>query len=192
MGLLLAQVARFRGAEVKYIHGPLKIDTSITDGIKKYQIDTSIDLLKAIKNQISGSDYFFMNAAVSDFKISSDVSEKIPKDKIEKYINKNFEIVPDILKEISLSKKDNQVFVGFCAFTGPIEKAKKTIREKINQKGCDYLFANPIDVLGQGFGSSSKNEGWLFDTDDMEYHIEKTSKIDLANNLITQIISLHK
>lgn len=65
-----------------------------------------------------------------------------------------------------------------------------TIKEKIIQKGCDYLFANPIDLEGQGFGFLAQNEGWLFDTNNMEHYINKTSKIDLANKLITQIISL--
>ena len=60
------------------------------------------------------------------------------------------------------------------------------------RKGCDLLFANPIDIEGQGFGALAKNEGWLFNKRDMEYHIEKTSKIDLANKLINQIISIDK
>jgi len=66
------------------------------------------------------------------------------------------------------------------------------IKEKIIQKGCDYLFANPIDLPGQGFGFLSHNEGWLFDKQNMEHYIKKTSKIDLANKLITQIITFNK
>ncbi len=190
MGLLLSQVARFRGAQVKYIHGPLKIDKDLTDGIKRFEIETSVDLIRALKNEISNCDYFLMNAAVSDFKITSDTSAKIPKNKIHDFLNRNFELVPDILKKISESKKDNQVFVGFCAFTGSIEEARILIKDKIVKKGCDYLFANPIDLKDQGFGSLSQNEGWLFDQKNMEYHIKKTSKIDLADKLITQIISL--
>ncbi len=192
MGLLLSQVARFRGAQVKYIHGPLKIDKDLTDGIKRYEIENSNDLIEAIKNEISTCDYFFMNAAVSDFKMNSDTSAKIPKNKINDHFNRNFELVQDILKKISESKKANQVFVGFCAFTGSIEEARITIKEKIIQKGCDYLFANPIDLAGQGFGFLAQNEGWLFNTKNMEHHIKKTSKIDLANKLITQIISAKK
>ncbi len=192
MGLLLSQVARFRGAQVKYIHGPLQIDKDLTDGIKTYEIDNSVNLIKALRNEISNCDYFFMNAAVTDFKIASDTSAKIPKNKINEHLIKNFEIVPDILKTISKSKKDNQIFVGFCAFTGSIEEARKAIKEKIIQKGCDYLFANPIDLPGQGFGFLSHNEGWLFDKQNMEHYIKKTSKIDLANKLITQIITVNK
>ena len=190
MGLLISQVARFRGAQVKYVHGPLKINKDLTDGIKRFEIETSLDLIRVIENEISSCDYFFMNAAVSDFKLNKDTSAKIPKDKINDYLNKNFELVPDILKKISESKKDNQVFVGFCAFTGSIKEARKSIKEKIIQKGCDYLFANPIDLEDQGFGFLAQNQGWLFDTRKMEHYIKKTSKIDLANKLITQIISV--
>lgn len=146
MGLLLAQVARFRGAEVKYIHGPLRLNKDLTEGIKSFEIETSIDLKQAIKKEISSCDYFFMNAAVSDFKISSETSNKIPKNKIWDYLTNNIELVPDILRDISKSKKHNQIFVGFCAFTGPIKNARKTIRDKIIQKGCDYIFANPIVI----------------------------------------------
>ena len=192
MGLLLAQVARFRGAKVKYIHGPLNNNKNITEGINSYEIETSAELNKAIQKEISSCDFFIMNAAVSDFKISCNTSKKIPKTKFEDYLSDNFELVPDILRNISKSKKRNQVFVGFCAFTGSITKERKKIKEKMFRKGCDLLFANPIDIEGQGFGALAKNEGWLFNKRDMEYHIEKTSKIDLANKLINQIISIDK
>ena len=181
MGLLLAQVARFRGAEVKYIHGPLKINKDITEGIKRFEIESSFELNQAINKEISNCDYFIMNAAVSDFRISSNKSIKIPKIEIQ-----------EILNNISKSKKQNQIFVGFCAFTGDIENSRKLIQEKISKKGCDFLFANPIDIDDQGFGQLAKNEGWLFNKTSMEAYIEKTSKIDLANKLITQIIPVNK
>ncbi len=192
MGLMLAQVARFRGAKVKYIHGPLKNELDITEGINNFEIENSNDLIRAIDKDIFKCDYFIMNAAVADFKISEDTSKKIPKSKFEKFLNNNIEFVPDILKDVGQVKKENQIFVGFCAFTGSIESARKAIKEKIILKGCDLLFANPIDIEDQGFGPLAKNEGWLFDNKNMENHIEKTSKIELANNLIDQIISANK
>ena len=192
MGLMLAQVARFRGANVKYIHGPLKNELDITEGIKGIEIENSTDLIKEIEKEISNCDYFIMNAAVADFKISGDTSKKIPKSKFRNFFNNSIEFVPDILRDISKLKKENQIFVGFCAFTGSIKNARKTIKDKIVLKDCDLLFANPIDIEEQGFGALAKNEGWLFDKRNMEYHIEKTSKIELANNLINQIISTKK
>ncbi len=192
MGLMLAQVARFRGAKVKYIHGPLNNELNITEGINNIEIENSNDLIKAIEKDIFKCDYFIMNAAVADFKISGETSKKIPKSKFEKFLNNNIEFVPDILKDVGKLKKENQIFVGFCAFTGSIKSARKTIKEKVLFKGCDLLFANPIDIEHQGFGPLAKNEGWLFDKRDMEYHIKKTSKIELANKLINQIISTNK
>ena len=192
MGLMLAQVARFRGAKVKYIHGPLKNELNITEGVKTYEIENSTDLIMAIKKEISKCDYFIMNAAVSDFKISGDTSKKIPKSNFYNFFHNNIEFVPDILKDVSKVKKQHQIFVGFCAFTGSIKSAKKAIKEKIKLKGCDLLFANPIDIEDQGFGAFAKNEGWLFDKKSMENYLEKTSKIELANNLINEIISTNK
>ena len=61
--------------------------------------DSSVDLIRALNNEISNCDYFFMNAAVSDFKIISDTSAKIPKNQINAHLNQNFELVPDILKK---------------------------------------------------------------------------------------------
>ena len=82
--------------------------------------------------------------------------------------------------------------MGFCAFTGPITMVKNTIKDKMTYKGCDLLFANPVDIEGQGFGSLAENEGWLFNQTNMELHIAKTSKIELANRLINEIISFDR
>ena len=192
MGLLLSQIARFRGANVKYIHGPLKNVSNINEGVENFEIQTSAQLKNAITKEISNCDFFIMNAAVSDFKICGNSSKKIPKTQFEDYLNNNLELVPDILNEVSKFKKQTQVFLGFCAFTGPITMARNTIHEKMIHKGCDFIFANPIDIEGQGFGSLAENEGWLFNKMNMELHIEKTSKIELANRLINEITSSNK
>ena len=192
MGLLLSQVARFRGAKVKYIHGPLKNSSQISEGIERIEIKTSEELENAVKKEIANCDFFLMNSAVADFKICGSVSQKIPKKNFEDYLKSNIELVPDILNQVSKLKKQTQVFVGFCAFTGPIKIARNSIREKMIHKGCDLLFANPIDIEGQGFGPLAANEGWLFNKKEKELYFEKTSKLELANRLINEIISINK
>ena len=192
MGLLLAQVAKFRGANVTYIHGPLRVNSELKEGIKTYEIQTSKELRHSLMSEVSKCDYFLMNAAVTDIKLKNNISIKIPKKEIKEYISENLELVPDILKEINNTKKNHQIFVGFCAFTGCMENLRLIIKQKFDIKGCDFIFANPIDIEGQGFGALSKNEGWLFDRNGIEHHILKTSKIDLANKLINKIISIDK
>ena len=192
MGMLLAQTARFRGADVTYIHGPLKINRDLVDGIKTIEIETGLDLEIAIKKEIINCDYFFMNSAVTDVKLSQTNQSKISKNNLVNYFANNLELVPDILKNVVQSKRESQVFMGFCAYTGDLDNLRRTIKNKFKVKGCEMIFANPIDIDGQGFGQDVKNEGWLFDTNGKELHIDKTSKIDLANQLINQIISITK
>ena len=192
MGLRLAQIAQFRGAKVKYIHGPLKGNGDCGQEIEKHEINSGKDLSIAIKNEIENYDYLIMNAAVTDLTVRNNVSEKIPKNDLYEHLTKNIEIVPDILQEISRYKKNNQIFIGFCAFSGSLENLRPIIKNKLAKKNCDLIFANPIDLEGQGFGYSAQNEGWLFDKGEMEFHIKKTSKLDLANKLINKIISIDK
>ena len=192
MGLVFAQVARFRGAKVKFIHGPLRIDLDINEGIDSHEIKTGSELNLIIKEEIISYDYLIMNAAVTDIKLSKEISSKIPKNELKQFFNEGFELVPDILRDLSSLKKKNQTFLGFCAFSGSLSNLRNIIKEKFDKKGCDLIFANPIDLQGQGFGMFAQNGGWLFDKTGMEYHIEKTSKIDLANQLINQIISINK
>ncbi len=192
MSLLLAQVARFRGAKVTYIHGPLKIRAEIIDGIESYEVQNGSELHKLIQKEVHNYDYFFMNAAVADIKIKKNINHKVPKNDLKDHLANNLDLVPDILKEVSSLKRKNQVYMGFCAFTGSFENLKETIKQKFAIKGCDLIFANPIDIVGQGFGEGSENEGWLFNTKGLECYIEKTSKLDLANKLINRIISIDK
>ncbi len=192
MSLLLAQVARFRGAKVTYIHGPLKIRAEIIDGLESYEVQNGSELHNFIQKEVQNYDYFFMNAAVADIKIKKNINHKVPKNDLKDHLANNLDLVPDILKEVSSLKRNNQLYVGFCAFTGTFENLKETIKQKFAIKGCDLIFANPIDIVGQGFGEGSKNEGWLFDKKGLEYYIEKSSKLDLANKLINRIISIDK
>jgi len=191
MGLCLAQIAQFRGAKVKYIHGPLNVNGDIGEGIDKLEIKNGNDLNSAIKNEIENYDYLIMNAAVTDIKLKDNISSKIPKNELYDYFVENIELVPDILKDLCKNKKNNQKFIGFCAFSGSLENLRQIVKNKLINKNCDLIFANPIDLEGQGFGSA-ENEGWLFDNDKMEFHIKKTSKLDLANQLINKIISIDK
>ena len=192
MSLLLAQVARFRGAKVTYIHGPLKIKAEIIDGIESYEVHNGSELNKLIQKEVHNHDYFFMNAAVADIKIKKNINHKVPKNNLKEHLANNLDLVPDILKDVSSLKRKNQVFIGFCAFTGTFENLRETIKQKFEIKGCDLIFANPIDIVGQGFGEGSENEGWLFDKKGLECYFEKSSKLDLANNLINRIISIDK
>jgi phosphopantothenoylcysteine decarboxylase/phosphopantothenate--cysteine ligase len=65
MGFALAKAAKGRGANVTLISGPSFLGKP--DGIKFVQVETSKEMLNAVKSQIHDATVLIMAAAVSDF-----------------------------------------------------------------------------------------------------------------------------
>lgn len=68
-----------------------------------------------------------------------------------------WQLVPDLLAELVARRPAGQRILGFAAQSGAV---LPEARAKFARKGCDLLFANPIDRPGVGFASPT-NEGWL-------------------------------
>lgn len=176
MGIALADNAYKMGAEVVLI--------STVDVQKKYRVinvKTAQEMFDAVKTEFEDAYSLIMAAAVSDYRVKNKSEHKIKKNggslTIELIEN------PDILKEISSIKKQNQIVVGFCAESDDlIDNAKL----KIQKKGCDYICANDISKKDIGF-SSNYNELYIIDKGLNIYHIEKTDKQSAALKILEKI-----
>ena len=181
MGIALADNAYKLGADVTLI--------STVDIKKQYKIinvKTAQEMYEAVKQEFNNAYSLIMAAAVSDYKVKNISEHKIKKDgnplTIELIEN------PDILKEISKNKKANQIVVGFCAESqNLIENAKN----KIKNKGCDYICANDISKKDIGF-SSDYNELYIIDKELNISKIEKTDKQNAALKILEEIYGLCK
>ena len=162
---------------------------STVDIKKQYKIinvQTAQEMYEAVKHEFINAYSLIMAAAVSDYKVKNISKHKIKKDgnplTIELIEN------PDILKEISKNKKANQIVVGFCAESqNLIENAKN----KIKNKGCDYICANDISKKDIGF-SSDYNELYIIDKELNISKIEKTDKQNAALKILEEIYGLCK
>lgn len=181
MGIALADNAYKLGADVTLI--------STVDIKKQYKIinvQTAQEMYEAVKYEFINAYSLIMAAAVSDYRVKNISKHKIKKDgnplTIELIEN------PDILKEISKNKKANQIVVGFCAESqNLIENAKN----KIKNKGCDYICANDISKKDIGF-SSDYNELYIIDKELNISKIEKTDKQNAALKILEEIYGLCK
>jgi phosphopantothenoylcysteine decarboxylase/phosphopantothenate--cysteine ligase len=54
---------------------------------------------------------------------------------------------------------------------------------KFARKGCDLLFANPIDQPGAGFGAGT-NQGWLLGPGEEVVRLEAEGKFAIAHRLL--------
>jgi phosphopantothenoylcysteine decarboxylase/phosphopantothenate--cysteine ligase len=183
MGVLLAQAARLRGAEVDLVHGPLTLEPALLEGLRCHPIETAAELQRQLRRLQPQSDAIAMAAAVADHRRSSPRMDKLPKHDLAAELGSGWEAVPDLLAELVQHRPRGQAILGFAAHSGDVPSQA---RAKFARKGCDLLFANPIDRPGAGFGAPT-NEGWLLGPGPAVRRIETASKLAIAHQLLTAL-----
>jgi phosphopantothenoylcysteine decarboxylase/phosphopantothenate--cysteine ligase len=186
MGVLLAQAARLRGAEVTLVHGPLSLPPAWLEGLTCLPVTTAAEMERALRQAQPGADAIAMAAAVADHRRARPLAEKLTKTELERNLNQGWEPVPDLLAALVAGRPQGQAILGFAAQSGDV---LGQARAKWQRKGCDLLFANPIDQPGAGFASTG-NEGWLLGPGDQVERLEPVSKLGLAHRLLSALGAL--
>ena len=179
MGFQLAKAASIRGAEVTLVTGPTSLGAPIQ--IKRIDVHTSEEMLKAVQNEYKDKDCIIMSAAVADFKPKENFKGKIKKEKTGNLVIET-EKTKDILEY--LGKNKNKTFlVGFALETdNEIENAK----DKIKKKNLDLIVVNNPRVEGAGFGTDT-NVAVLIDNKMNIKELKKMTKFELANIILDKI-----
>lgn len=176
MGLALAKCAHNLGAKVELI---CTFETK--QPYKVTYVQSADEMLDAVQKSFidDKAHRLIMAAAVGDFKVKNYSEEKISKKNNQAPV---LELVqnPDILKTICEKKSKEQMVIGFCLSTqNVIENAK----EKIKNKGCDYIIANEAKTaLG-----TDKNEIWIIDKSLNVQKIEKNTKENIACAILEKL-----
>jgi phosphopantothenoylcysteine decarboxylase/phosphopantothenate--cysteine ligase len=183
MGVLLAQAARLRGAQVDLVHGPLQLDPSWLEGLNRHPIDTGAELQQLLQHLQPQMDAIAMAAAVADHRPAVTLSQKPEKAAVAAAMAAAWEPVPDLLVELVGRRPAGQRILGFAAQSGDVLPQAQA---KLARKGCDLLFANPIDQADAGFGSAT-NQGWLLGPGAAVERLEPMGKLPLAHRLLTAL-----
>ena len=190
MGVLLAQAARLRGAQVDLVHGPLKLPVAWLEGLAAYPVTSADEMQDMLAQLQSKADAVAMAAAVADVRrVNPAQTEKLSKDCLLQSFSQGWEQVPDLLAELVLRRPVGQVLLGFAALTGNEAQIQQLGEEKRLRKGCDLLMANPIDRPGQGF-EEDFNGGWLLAAGGSVRSLPVTSKLALAHQLLDAILEV--
>lgn len=183
MGVLLAQAARLRGAEVTLVHGPLAVDPQLLEGLRCEPVETAAEMEQVLVRLQPGADAVAMAAAVADHRRQEPLAQKLSKEELERELTSGWQAVPDLLAALVARRPPGQRILGFAAQSGEVLPAA---RAKWARKGCDLLFANPIDQAGAGFGVDT-NHGWLLGGSPGEQRLEPGSKLGIAQQLLTAL-----
>ena len=189
MGVLIAQAAKLRGAEVDLVHGPVSVKQDLLEGLNTYPVRSSNEMGAKINDLQPSAQVIVMAAAISDFKNNSPSEQKISKEFFLKSIFDNLEMTSDIIKNQTRKKLENQIFIGFAAETGSDNEIIKKGENKRVSKGCDLLMTNPIDRAGQGFDENF-NSGFLLGPKKMIKNLSFSTKLAISHQLLDEIRNL--
>ena len=142
-GVALAVAAAERGAKVTLIAANLEVP--VPSSVRVEHVGTALELADAVYAASTAVDTVIMAAAVADYRPETVAETKIKKDQQGDHLVLSLVKNPDILAQVSASRREGQVVVGFAAETEREPEALLELgRAKIARKGCDYLVLNSV------------------------------------------------
>lgn len=138
-GHALATAAYEAGARVTLVSGP--VDLADPDNIKTIRVQSAADMLSAVEANLP-ADIAIMAAAVADWRVASEGTQKIKKDGSGKPPALGLTENPDILATVghhdSLRPK---LLIGFAAET---QNLIVNAQSKLQRKKADWIIANDV------------------------------------------------
>ena len=178
MGYAVAEAARNRGAIVTLISASTTVPPPL--GIDVVQVQTALQMRKAVIEKAAGADTLIMAAAVADYQPLSIAGDKIKRqpEKLSLELMKT----PDILSEVS----GDLIKVGFAAES---EELIENATSKLKAKGLDLIVANDITDADSGFGVDT-NRVILIDRSGKVDHLPLMSKLEVAHKILDRVAKL--
>src|SRR5215470_8976349 len=181
MGYALAEAALRRGAHVLLVSGPT---TSMPpDAAELTRVETTEQMHDAVMNLLSRATIVIKTAAVADYRPKAAAGQKL---KRSGPMSLELEPTADILAELA-AKKTNQLIVGFAAET---ENVLENGRKKLAKKSLDAIVVNDVSREGIGF-DSDRNAATIL-THDEVVEVPETTKWEVAQRVLDQVVKLRK
>ena len=182
MGFAIAEAARDRGAEVTVV----KASTSapLPWGIRTVEVESTEDLLEAMKAEAPKQDIIIQAAAPADYRPVNVSATKIKKQEGQELTLRLTE-TEDVARAVGLMKREGQTLVGFAAET---DHLLEHAQGKLKKKNLDLIVANDVTKPGAGFGVDT-NIAALITAEGVDER-PLQSKRALAEDILEKIISL--
>ncbi|MBZ5597884.1 MAG: bifunctional phosphopantothenoylcysteine decarboxylase/phosphopantothenate--cysteine ligase CoaBC [Acidobacteriia bacterium] len=181
MGYALAEAALRRGARVLLVSGPTAIATP--EAAEITHVESAEEMRQAVLKLLPQATIVIKSAAVSDYRPKASANHKI---KRSGPLTIDLEPTTDILAEVSRLKQ-SQIIVGFAAET---QNVLENARKKLASKSLDAIVVNDVSREGVGF-DSDRNAVTIITNEDV-VEVPETTKWDVAQRVLDQIVHLRK
>jgi len=178
MGYALAEAARDRGAKVILVTAPISLPEPA--GVDVVKVGTAQEMRQAVVKVTPQADALIMAAAVADYRPIKAAKDKIKKG--EAGLTLKLECTPDILGSV----KGNFIKVGFAAESNNLVKNAK---QKLQQKGLDFIVANDITASDSGFGADT-NRVTIIDREGKVDSLPLMLKREVADKVLDRVVEL--
>ena len=148
MGFALAEAALKRGAEVTVIRGITTV--SPPAGVKVVRALSAEEMAQAVAQEAASASVFIGAAAIADYRPVQRAAEKIKKS--ADTLTLTLERTPDVLSQVSASRANGMLVVGFAAET---ENVLDNARDKLQRKNLDAIVANDVTRPDAGFDTTT-------------------------------------
>lgn len=178
-GHAVAAALAAAGAEVTLVSGPVAIKPPA--GVRTVFVETARQMQEAVEDALP-VDIAVLAAAVADWRVATDSSEKIKKDSGAPQALALVEN-PDILAGLAHGERRPALLIGFAAET---ENLLENAQAKLARKGCDWLLANDVSP-GTGIMGGARNRVHLVSAAGVEDWPEM-SKAEVAEVLVARVL----
>jgi phosphopantothenoylcysteine decarboxylase/phosphopantothenate--cysteine ligase len=182
MGFAIADRFAALGAEVTLITGPTAEKS--TYELKRIDVVSAADMLRACKTAFAKADITVMSAAVADYTPVVRADQKIKKTSDE--FSLELKKTEDILAALGHLKTGAQILVGFALETQNEEAYAKA---KLVKKNLDLIVLNSLNDKGAGFKMDT-NKITIFNKAAEKIVFEMKSKTEVAIDICNEILKL--
>ena len=181
-GYAFAEVAVMAGASVSLVSTVENLP--FPNGAAMVKVESASEMSSAMKDLAKTADIVIMAAAVADFRVEEQRSEKIKKTDGPPEIR--LVQTEDILAYLGQNRSRRQVVVGFAAETGDPENYA---RDKLVRKGADIIVGNDVTAPGAGFGTETNSVFIVESARDVSY-LELVSKKKVAEVVLARALEI--
>jgi phosphopantothenoylcysteine decarboxylase/phosphopantothenate--cysteine ligase len=185
MGFALAEAAHARGAEVTVVAGSTSADAP--RGVRVVRALSAGEMRDAVVREVANATVFISAAAVADYRPASRAVNKLKK--TGGALTLTLEPTPDILEEVSRTRRDGLLVVGFAAET---ERVIENARAKLVRKNLDAVVANDLTQNGAGFDKETNVITLLTRDRELPETLPLMSKLEAAHRVLDEIARLRK
>lgn len=184
MGFALANVLHSRGAEVTVVAGPVDRSLKLSENIRRREVISAKDMLKAMEEEFQNSDAAIMAAAVADYAPAEFYSHKIKREDsgdLTLRLVKN----PDIAAALGKVKGERKL-IGFALET---DNEDINALKKMERKNLDMIILNSLNDPGAGMMKDT-NKVTIFTSDGTKEVYPLKSKTEVAGDIADAISEL--